>query len=77
MLRQIYNDSINFRSRIKQIAINIVPVDYKLSGSKSEIKQKANALLKGSTFLRGERDEHVCTIIISKFNANLLAGSYF
>lgn len=78
MLRQIYNDSINFRSRIKQIAINVVPVEYKLSGSENEIKQKASALLKGSTYLRGERDEHVRTIIvISKSDANLLAGSYF
>ncbi|KAG1871541.1 hypothetical protein F4604DRAFT_1681630 [Suillus subluteus] len=45
MLRQIYNDSINFHSRIKQIVINIVPVEYKLSGSESEIKQKATLLL--------------------------------
>ncbi|KAG0704058.1 hypothetical protein DFH29DRAFT_997944 [Suillus ampliporus] len=58
MATVIYNNSINFRSRIKQIAINVVPVEYKLSGSESEIKQKASALLKSSTFLRGERDEH-------------------
>ncbi|KAG2748093.1 hypothetical protein P692DRAFT_20735402 [Suillus brevipes Sb2] len=77
MATVIYNDSINFRSRIKQIAINVVPVEYKLSGSESEIKQKASALLKGSTYLHGERDEHVRTIIISKSDTNLLAGSYF
>ncbi|KAG1720572.1 uncharacterized protein EDB91DRAFT_1256911 [Suillus paluster] len=41
----------------QQIAINVVPVEYKLSGSKSEIKQKAKALLKSSTFLCGECDE--------------------
>ncbi|KAG2074124.1 hypothetical protein BDR04DRAFT_1115944 [Suillus decipiens] len=41
----IYNDSINFHSRIKQIAINVVPVEYKLSGSESKIKQKATLLL--------------------------------
>ncbi|KAG0700551.1 hypothetical protein DFH29DRAFT_1001054 [Suillus ampliporus] len=58
MATVIYNDSINFRIRIKQIVINVVPVEYKLSGSKSEIKQKASALLKSSTFLCGECDEH-------------------
>ncbi|KAG1795438.1 uncharacterized protein HD556DRAFT_1307588 [Suillus plorans] len=41
-----------------QITINVVPVKYKLSGSKSEIKQKANTLLKSSKFLHGECDEH-------------------
>ncbi|KAG2157901.1 uncharacterized protein EDB93DRAFT_1100715 [Suillus bovinus] len=63
MATVIYNDSINFRSRIKQIAINIVPVEYKLSGSESEIKQKASALLKGSTYLCEEHDEHVCNVL--------------
>ncbi|KAG1732349.1 hypothetical protein EDB19DRAFT_1912075 [Suillus lakei] len=58
MATVIYNDSINFRSRIKQITINVVPVEYKLSGSESEIKQKVNALLKSLTFLCGECDEH-------------------
>ncbi|KAG1737757.1 hypothetical protein EDB19DRAFT_1985053 [Suillus lakei] len=58
MATVIYNDSINFHSRIKQIAINVVPVEYKLSGSESEIKQKANTLLKSSSFLCGEHDEH-------------------
>ncbi|KAG2096055.1 uncharacterized protein F5147DRAFT_656670 [Suillus discolor] len=58
MATVIYNDSINFRSRIKQITINVVPVEYKLSGSESEIKQKASTLLKGSTYLHGDRDEH-------------------
>ncbi|KAG1734245.1 uncharacterized protein EDB91DRAFT_1084148 [Suillus paluster] len=73
----IYNDSINFCSRIKQIVINIVSVEYKLSGSESEIKQKAKALLKSSKFLRGERDKDVCTIMTSKPNTNFLAGLYF
>ncbi|KAG2114668.1 uncharacterized protein F5147DRAFT_769984 [Suillus discolor] len=57
---RIYNDSINFRSKIKQIAINVVPVEYKLSSSESEIKQKASALLKGLNFLHGDRDKHDC-----------------
>ncbi|KAG1733359.1 uncharacterized protein EDB91DRAFT_1084418 [Suillus paluster] len=35
MATVIYNDSINFHSRIKQITINVVPVEYKLCSSKT------------------------------------------
>ncbi|KAG0702761.1 hypothetical protein DFH29DRAFT_999145 [Suillus ampliporus] len=45
MATVIYNDSINFCSRIKQITINIVPVEYKLSSSESEIKQKVRNVI--------------------------------
>ncbi|KAG0695546.1 hypothetical protein DFH29DRAFT_879970 [Suillus ampliporus] len=63
MATVIYNDSINFHSRIKQIVSNVVPVEYKLSGSESEIKQKASAFLKSSTFLHAECDKHVRNVI--------------
>ncbi|KIK16844.1 hypothetical protein PISMIDRAFT_112587, partial [Pisolithus microcarpus 441] len=65
MARMLFNDTQTFQSKIKKVAVWIVPIEYNLSAPKSAtteherldaVKQKATALLEGAKFLRGECD---------------------
>ncbi|KAG2748757.1 hypothetical protein P692DRAFT_20734391, partial [Suillus brevipes Sb2] len=56
----VYNDAATFRSRIKQVALAVVPLEYGLAllqgNTISSVKTKASGLLKKTNFLRGDRD---------------------
>ncbi|KAG0695194.1 hypothetical protein DFH29DRAFT_1005677 [Suillus ampliporus] len=56
----VYNDAATFRSRIKQVALAVVPLEYGLAllqgNTIASIKTKASGLLKKASFLHGDRD---------------------
>jgi hypothetical protein len=61
---QVYNDAATFRSRIKQVVLAVVPLEYGLAlfqeNTIASVKTKASGLLKKTNFLRGDRDAEVC-----------------
>jgi hypothetical protein len=70
---QIYNDGATFRSRIKQVALAVVPVEYGFHAQGAtliSIKAEATKLIAKAMFLRGERDVNVRSLSSLRFDAN-------
>jgi hypothetical protein len=60
---QVYNDDATFWSWIKQVALIIIPLEYRLAllqgNTITSIKMKASSLLKKTNFLCGDHDAEV------------------
>jgi hypothetical protein len=70
---QIYNDAPTFRSKIKHVALLVVPVEYGFCAHGStltSIKAEATKLIAKAMFLRGERDANVRSLSSLRFDAN-------
>jgi hypothetical protein len=70
---QIYNDAPTFRSKIKHVALQVVPVEYGFCARGStltSIKAEATKLIAKAMFLRGERDANVRSLSSLRFDAN-------
>jgi hypothetical protein len=80
MLTQMFNNAATFRSKVKQVALAVVPLEYELvsqGGTIAAVKIKASGLTRHSLFLRGVVDTHVCSSSSSTvFYANKMAGSF-